>query len=364
MKKQTLVTLGLAVAIFAAGAGVFLIAAKREEKKTFNQVETRKVRVAKPVSVEKGKQNVKDNNTTDVKLTQEEAIKRAKDAISQKTDRNLDKATVTLKEKEIYQDGSKTKVYSGKLSISSTEQYSFLVNGVTGKVSNIKKYQSTSNSGFWERKNGSQKVMSLEKKNMEKFDHITVDSDLPVDCELKKGSSYSVNAEFSGINYTAKYTNENGVLTISTKTSGVQTNNNNNRRTNYIVITVPEGTRLEEVGLNVSVGDITVTQIKMKNASLIVGTGDIQMKESTASECKADSGTGDVDITGWNRGNLAVKVGCGDISIGCNAARSQFICHSDTGLGDNSIDGKNPSTAPYQMNLDSGLGDTNVTFQE
>lgn len=189
------------------------------------------------------------------------------------------------------------------------------------------------------------------------------------------------------------YAVENGVLTIETenRTHGsdvtvnffsvsdlislVQTGEFNEDNYGEIVISIPEGTSLQQLSGSISVGDIVLDGITLDQIDLEANVGDIDLYQTTIKKGNIQLDAGDIYTENATLSNLTTSLSAGDVDIESGTLDStsfelefgDFSAYGVTYLGENdlalSMGDVDIELDNYDLAVttDNDLGDTDVT---
>ncbi len=82
-----------------------------------------------------------------------------------------------------------------------------------------------------------------------------------------------------------------------------------------IVLTLPEGTELDDLSMNLDAGDITIKGIKATNLNMDVDAGDIKLSDIEADNFQIDVDAGNFEINGVNVQRMTIDVDAGNVDI-------------------------------------------------
>ena len=120
-----------------------------------------------------------------------------------------------------------------------------------------------------------------------------------------------------------------------------------------IEITIPTGTKLEDVDIVVDAGDIDIETVKGKSISISADAGDIDLKNVEFESTTVDADAGDIEAKDSKLGKLKIEADLGDI----DADKTDFDYGKITAdMGDISIDG-----AFNRLEAECDLGNINIT---
>lgn len=128
------------------------------------------------------------------------------------------------------------------------------------------------------------------------------------------------------------------------------------------VLYLPEK-EYKKLDLEVGAGEITVSDIKCKEASFDSGAGEITADGIYCTgKVKVDIGAGDITLTDSAAGGLDVDIGAGDFNFDGEVNGDIDV---DTGAGDCEIaltNNEEEFNKKYSIDTDTGVGDVKITF--
>ncbi len=210
-----------------------------------------------------------------------------------------------------------------KIDSNKENRYEITVNAQTGEVvKSSSYYRVDTESDEWakvELESG-QRVVKIEKLDLEAFTQIDVNFDYYGDVELIQGDSYGVILKYSTENnYKMSYSNQDGVLQLSdykTRESQKQVIiDSNYNLSNYATIIVPKDAKLSEVKMKTFSGEIVVKDMGIDTLIATTTSGDCSFTNVTGNTVQADTTSGDVIIKDVNSGNLILDAISGDVHI-------------------------------------------------
>ena len=161
-----------------------------------------------------------------------------------------------------------------------------------------------------------------------------------------------------------------------------------------ITITVPEGFQAEKIDLSIlagsvkadeinslegnfhiEAGELEIEKLNIKEESQYsVGAGDLYLLNAALNDVTMDCGMGDIEFEGVITGDNHIKCGMGKMKFILNAAEEDYSYEISSGIGDvninrhsyNSISSKviKNENAEHNLNLDCGMGDITVEFEQ
>ncbi|MCR5640331.1 MAG: DUF4097 domain-containing protein [Lachnospiraceae bacterium] len=155
-----------------------------------------------------------------------------------------------------------------------------------------------------------------------------------------------------------------------------------------VVITVPEGTKLGDVKLNIDAGDTTVNDISAESLTVDTDAGDVNVEKTTTTTLHADTNAGDVEFTAVTSDRVEAKSDAGeikverldakDIRLESNAGditgtvvgeKEDYAGEAEADVGDVTIDGADEGRkchfgkkAERELHIDVSVGDAEIEF--
>lgn len=198
----------------------------------------------------------------------------------------------------------------------------------------------------------------------------SVDVEVAVaDVTLRTGDSFSVSLEWNRErNYTMSYELRGDVLKVSSQklsTSGIDMGNYESR----VVITVPEGTALEQIEIETGLGGITVTGVSAAEMELQTGLGDVTADGVLVQgDLTMNTGLGDVTLLGAPAADMTLESGMGNIRAELSCAAADCGYQLESGMGTIRLDGQEfkdsvkKKDGRYELEAATGMGDIDVRF--
>lgn len=230
--------------------------------------------------------------------------------------------------------------------------------------------------GFW----------TMEDGYLEAFSEIDIDAGI-ANVIVTAGEDYTLfissGATLGG--YSLKWEVEDGVLKIrDSGTAGhVQINSWEDFKNTFginasamnVTITVPE-TSVEKLKVKTGLGDVHVSGLEVLGTlKAETGLGDIECYEVRAhDEVDLESGMGDVTLAveeAYSGTKFDLKTGMGTVEAQINSLEKDWDYEAKTGMGNVTVNGdsrgskvERKSTGDYKLELESGMGDINLYFQD
>ncbi len=140
-------------------------------------------------------------------------------------------------------------------------------------------------------------------------------------------------------------------------------------------ITVPAGTLLETLEFKTGLGDVFLSGLEVNKIESKTGLGDVECFELQArKKLTLKSGMGDVNLgleELWDGVAIELKTGMGNVEASLDCPERDCRYEVKTGMGNILINGQSRGTkavrdgsAPYKLEIDNGMGDIKLYFQE
>lgn len=206
-------------------------------------------------------------------------------------------------------------------------------------------------------------------EDMDKFDNIKVDLSTE-NLKIVYGDSYhlyykvesdrKINAEV--VDNTLKiWVKGDSIVGFSTLDCGDQ----------EIVITVPKDTKLENLRLDLSTGDIVLEDIDAKSLVASISTGDIRLESNKIDDLNILTSTGGVQFENLEIGSADIEVSTGDVKGNLLKKLSDYNIDIYTSTGDIVInqmeieDSENyKQKGDIPLTINSSTGDVELYFEQ
>ena len=219
--------------------------------------------------------------------------------------------------------------------------------------------------GFGNKNISNEKVdVSYDFEGIEKID---VDAGL-IDVTITTGDKFS--ASFSGLkDLLPEFNSDNKTLTVYQKKqiTTLKPNIRNLHDTeNELIITVPEGTTLEEIGFDCGMGDLDVLGVSAKKMNLNCAMGSIKIENLTVDQLDLEADMGNASIMNVDVKNIGVVLTMGDFEADLVNDISEYGIEIEVSMGKCKVDGETVSnkysrTGSYgTINVSSAMGDVNI----
>lgn len=199
--------------------------------------------------------------------------------------------------------------------------------------------------------------------------------------EITSGDEFKVEAKDLDNELTSKV--RNGVLKIEENDKWFSGSNKG-----VIYITVPEGTVLGELSIDMGAGkfkihDIEVKEfdmdhgagvleidnVKFNSSDIDGGAGTIKIKKSNLNNLDLDAGAGKVEVEASITGKSQISCGVGEVDITLIGNEDDYQIKIEKGIGNVSINGtKQESSTTYgsginKLDIEGGIGNIKVSFE-
>lgn len=143
-----------------------------------------------------------------------------------------------------------------------------------------------------------------------------------------------------------------------------------------VTITVPDGAQLNKLKAKIGLGDVFISGLEMEGKlEAETGLGDVECYEIRAhDEVDLESGMGDVTLSvsePYTGAEFDVKTGMGTIETQIDCLEKEWDYEAKTGMGTVTVNGdsrgtkaERKGTGGYKLELESGMGDINLYFQD
>ena len=177
----------------------------------------------------------------------------------------------------------------------------------------------------------------------------SVDIDLGIgDLEIREGSDYTLSYDYPE-NIAPEYEIKGGTLSVNEKTHGINVNASYDCK---MVITVPSGTKLDDLDVKCSLGDIKIFGISSSMLTVDESLGAITINNAEYDTMKVSNSLGDVDVSGVKADSIK-----GNLSMG--SLHMDDVNIKDVDCENNMGDIKFSGECKY-LNLDVDMGDIKV----
>ena len=202
----------------------------------------------------------------------------------------------------------------------------------------------------------------------EKVTDIDIDMN-EADVNIKYGDELSVHASFPE-KYEPKVELKGTKLTIVQKANIKHITDSDGFKLNIVI---PDDSKLDNLKIAVSAGDIDIKDIKADIFDIDANAGDIDIKDITAEKIDIDANAGDIDVDKVTADKVDIEANAGDINLMDSDVKSAEVnanagdiditgnydkidCSCDFG----DVDIEAPNTDRNNINADCSFGSVNV----
>ena len=143
-----------------------------------------------------------------------------------------------------------------------------------------------------------------------------------------------------------------------------------------VTITIPDGAQLNKLKAKTGLGDVFISGLEMEGKlEAETGLGDVECYELRAhDEVDLESGMGDVTLSvsePYSGAEFEAKTGMGTVEAQIDCLKEDWNYEAKTGMGTVTVNGDSRGTkverkgkGDYKLELESGMGDINLYFQD
>ena len=222
-------------------------------------------------------------------------------------------------------------------------------------------------------------ISSSDSKNLtegsqkfDEFDSIDINVDA-ASISFENGTEYKVEYSLPEDDVSSIKV-ENGTLKISSKMDGFNFSFNSNGITEkndpYIKITMPEGTSLSVVSLNVDYGEITLGGFDMEKLTIDSDAGNMNITDSSIGELKIECDAGNVEVSDSKADTIDIKNDYGNIDLALNAEEADYDIDVEIDFGTLSLNGKKLKSdytvkngKDKKISISTDAGDVSIDFK-
>ena len=192
------------------------------------------------------------------------------------------------------------------------------------------------------------------------------------DVTIRRGTAFQIEAAFEGTVRGEPYRIEHEVTdgTLHVVSFPKHHNDSGGDCSGQVLVTVPEGTALDEIKISLGVGDVTLRELSVDEAELETGVGDLSVIDTAAGEVELNTGVGDVKISGVPAAEMELTTGVGDVTAKLDCPPEACSWTLTSGAGSIQVDGDTSLLSASHQAPDgacrltgsTGVGSVEVTF--
>lgn len=207
-----------------------------------------------------------------------------------------------------------------------------------------------------------------KEEDLKEFSSITVDADI-CDLNICVGNTYHIACKSKNTGE-AEYQIDGGQLLVTQRNpkrfdGGISTAS----RSCKVTITIPAGTELDGVNLDVAVGDIDVSGITAKQLDVTANVGEVDLEDAQLGDVVIDADVGDVNIEHCTFGNMNVEAAVGSIEIESPVSLADYTFDLSADIGQVEINGQNrkrkvkqDGSGPCLLKLKANVGEIEIEY--
>lgn len=139
-----------------------------------------------------------------------------------------------------------------------------------------------------------------------------------------------------------------------------------------LVVSIPEGTRFEEVSLKVGAGVLSASAIEAQELNIEVGAGEVNVVDFMADEFELECGAGEANVSGDAVHEAKIECGVGSVTYVAAGYQQDYNYELSCGIGELNVGGdsfsglgkerKINNGGSKKMEIECGIGSVYVTF--
>ena len=207
--------------------------------------------------------------------------------------------------------------WNGIIEVDGDKRFEITINTQTGDVMDAQMYYKEKDQWVKEDDSSVRKEYKVEKLNLDAFWNIDVNIDYDADVEIIKGDSYGVIIHYIGPDYSINYTNEDGNLKIDDNGPVLkkQMTINIQQEKNYVTIIIPEDARLANINIEATSGDISLKGLIVNQLHLLTSSGDSSLVNVSTDKGDIQTTSGDITARDLQSNTLKMETTSGDITV-------------------------------------------------
>lgn len=200
------------------------------------------------------------------------------------------------------------------------------------------------------------------------FSSIDIDASVAeFNLEYTDNNTYGIRYEVSSQKLIPSAELKDGTLFVRQ----AKTKTNNTRKYNStLTLLIPSGTTIDNLALDMGVGDIELAGLTANKMDLHVGVGDIEMNDSTVATVVLEAGVGDIEMSGCSVTSLDISAGVGDVDLSVTDSLDNYDMDITVGMGTLTVNGAEKNgfgkeytqtgSGEHKYNISAGTGDVKI----
>lgn len=203
---------------------------------------------------------------------------------------------------------------------------------------------------------GADRMMSAD-SDLDAFDAICVDADI-MDLTVEAGERFSLSSRYTDT-LKLEYEVKDGTLNVKVRAPKMALWGGMRNEQCSMTLTIPEGTELNLMNIEVAMGNISAEEITSKGCDTLTNMGNCTFKKCSFEEADIDTNMGEITIKDTYLGDAEVNNDMGTIRVENCTFQDLDV---DNAMGDTIIDAEQ-SLDDYQIELEAGMGEVRVNGQ-
>lgn len=160
---------------------------------------------------------------------------------------------------------------------------------------------------------------------------IDIDAAL-MDIEFKEGTEFSVSYEgYKDLMPELIYSSDKKVLHIDQKDSKYK--HHEYKDTNKMVIEMPKDCMLEQLELELALGNVTIDKISSEKIKIDASLGEVKMGKVVSADIDIEASLGDVKITSCDTKDLDIDAALGNVEVKMEGNLDDYAINADSAVG-------------------------------
>ena len=192
------------------------------------------------------------------------------------------------------------------------------------------------------------------------------------DVIIQRGTEFQIEVAFDGTVRGEPYRIEYEVTdsTLNIVSFPKHYNDNDGDCSGQVLVTVPEDTTLEDIKINLGIGDVTLCELSVDEAELETGVGDLSVIDTAAGKVDLNTGVGDAKISGIPAATMDLTTGVGNVAAKLDCTPEECSWMLTSGAGTIQVDGatsllsasKEAPGGSCRLTGSTGVGSVAITF--